>query len=389
MKKNISVNKKRVLLADAGFSSIPLLNALKECGFIVGVCGLKKDDPCHKLADESHIIDYSDTNALEKLYSNNKYDFLVAGCTDISYLSCAVVAEKLNIAGFDSPSTNRKIFNKNEFRSLCQSLDISSPKFFLDSKLASTLRFPILKKPIDSFSGKGIEKFHQKKDLAKHNQLNQMNNEFSGFVYEEFVEGQLYSHSAFIKNGQITNDFFVLEYSTIHPYQVNSSHLDKSLKSSIKNRIRRSIVKIAKSCDLTDGLIHTQFISDNSEFWMIEMTRRCPGDLYSLLIQLSTGINYPELYINSYLNMGMKLKLASRDRFFSRHTLSTIAEEIFTGIHCDVNCMNTITYNLKKLGEKVNEAPFDRAAVIFLEHKTSKEMKLQTPNLYKKIFIER
>ena len=56
-----------------------------------------------------------------------------------------------------------------------------------------------------------------------------------------------------------------------------------------------------------DGLIHTQFISDNNTFSLIEVTRRCPGDLYSKLIQMSTGINYSELYSMPF--MGLELPI--------------------------------------------------------------------------------
>ena len=390
MKKNYSNKEVRILLVDAGFSAIPLLTTLKDNGYFIGVCGAKKEDPCHQLADESHLIDYSNIASLEEIYTKYNYRFLVAGCTDVSYISCAALAEKLNITGFDSSETTKKIFSKDGFRQVCHSLDISSPRFVTDAFLASSLRFPILEKPKVSYSGKGIRKFYTKEDFLKYIGENLNNNTFNSLLYEEYVNGFLYSHSAFIENGVISNDFFVLEYSTIHPYQVNSSHLDTELKISIKNKVRKSIIKIAKSYNLVDGLIHTQFISDNLNFWLIEITRRCPGDLYSLLIKYSTGINYPKLYIDSYLNKKKKSakgKTAIKKRFFSRHTLSTTEQYSFTGIVCNLNCIQNITFNLKKLGDPVYAAPLDRAAVQFIEFKNKKEMIEQTPYLYKKIKI--
>lgn len=387
-----SYNKFRVLLVDAGFSAIPILNALKDYGYFVGVCGSKKEDPCHQLADESHLIDYSNIATLEAVYIKYKYNYLVAGCTDVSYVSCSTLAEKLKISGIDSLEATKKIFNKRNFRELCQSLDISSPKFVTNESHINSLRFPILAKPTDSFSGKGIEKFNNKCNYLKYRKKNFVNKDYKDFVYEEYVEGTLYSHSAFIENGEIANDFFVVEFSTINPYQVNSSYIDKDLKLSIKNEIRKSIRKIAKSCNLVNGLIHTQFISDSSKFWLIEMTRRCPGDLYSLLIQYSTGVDYPKLYISSFLNQKINLDAKKRriqHRFFSRHTLSTTTQEIFAGIFSNVPCIQNITFNLKKIGEMVKPAPLDRAAVLFFEFKTSKAMKNMTPNLYKNILLRK
>ena len=53
-------------------------------------------------------------------------------------------------------------------------------------------------------------------------------------IAEEFVDGKLYSHSAFIKNKKIVVDFFVNEYCTVYPYQVNSSNISKQLSQKIQ-----------------------------------------------------------------------------------------------------------------------------------------------------------
>jgi biotin carboxylase len=379
-----------VLLVDAGFSSIPILNALKQKGYFVGVCGAKRDDPCHQLADESFCIDYSNLAALEDIFRKHAYNFLVPGCTDVSYIASATVADKLNVPGFDSVEITKNIFNKDCFREMCASLNISSPKFVTTQKLVSSLQFPILVKPTDSYSGNGIVRFDSYKDFLRRPVDVRREQKKPNLVYEEYVSGELYSHSAFIKNGKIISDFFVLEYSTIHPYQVNSSHLDSVLKEEIKCDVRKSIVKIAKCHNLVDGLIHTQFISDNSRFWLIEMTRRCPGDLYSYLIEFSTEINYSDLYVNSYLGRkGPIRKKIPNIKFYARHTLSSTTETIFSGVEVDVKCQKTIIFNIKKLGDKLKAAPLDRAAVIFLKYKTSKEMQSQAPNLYKKILLKK
>ena len=390
MKKCLESRSERVLLVDAGFSAVPILNALKKKGYFVGVCGSKKDDPCHQIADESYVVDYSNTFALEEIFLKYKYKFIVAGCTDVSYIASATVAEKLKIPGFDSLKITEKIFNKDGFRRVCDSLNISSPKFVTSQKSVRSLKFPILVKPTDSFSGKGIIRFDSNADFLKYVNGIKVGKENTNLVYEEYVTGSLYSHSAFIKSGKIVDDFFVLEYSTVHPYQVNSSHLESDLKEAIRGEVRKSIIKIVQAHNLVDGLVHTQFISDNSKYWLIEMTRRCPGDLYSYLIEFSTEINYSDLYVNSYLDRkGPARKKLPNVKFYARHTLSSSIEIKFSGVEINVNCLQTTVFNLKKLGEEIKAASLDRAAIIFLKYKTSKEMHSQTPNLYKKIQVKK
>ena len=53
--------------------------------------------------------------------------------------------------------------------------------------------------------------------------------------------------------------------------------------------LKEKVELISERLSLVDGLLHVQFILDSGRYWFVEMTRRCPGDLYSLLIEMSTG----------------------------------------------------------------------------------------------------
>ena len=379
-KKNIGLGGRKVLIADAGFSVMPIVRALKNEGYFVGVCGGVPADPCHSLADESFVIDYSDSKLLQKIFVSNKYQFLVPGCTDISYLSSAKVAAKLGLPGYDSTLIANTIFNKLNFRRWCAKTGAPSPKYAEDISELNKFNYPILAKPVASFSGRGISKILNRAQLKK---LFSDGVESEEFIFEEFVGGQLYSHSAFIRNHKIVDDFFVQEYCTVYPYQVNSSCLDASLKTAIKNEVRLAIEKMSQNLDLCDGLIHTQFISNQKQFWFIEVTRRCPGDLYSKLIEYSTGVDYAGLYARSFCDT--KLRRSNRvmrgQRYFSRHTLSAENEAIFGGITCTVNSKSAAMVTLKKSGEILRPAPYDRAAVLFFEHSTKNDMRQITPLL--------
>jgi biotin carboxylase len=371
----------KVLISDAGFSVMPILTALKKNGYFVGVCGASPRDPCHQFADESFPIDYSKSQILEKVFVDNKYDYLVPGCTDLSYLSSAKVAQSLGLPGYDSDEISQIIFNKKNFRQWSVLHGVSSPKYTDSIDEINTLTFPILAKPVDLFSGRGILKYENILDV-ENNFINQaIEFKQEKYIFEEFVSGNLYSHSVFIRNQKIDSDFFVKEYCTVNPYQVNSSCMDISLDENIKNKIRSEVEKIASELSITDGLFHSQFISDNNRFWFIESTRRCPGDLYSKLIEFSTGINYADLYIQPFC--GSKIskikKQEPKIKYFSRHTLSSNKNTTFNGISCSLESKNLVIVNLKTPGDKLRAAPFDRAAILFFEFDTESKMDSITP----------
>ena len=82
-----------------------------------------------------------------------------------------------------------------------------------------------------------------------------------------------------------------------------------------------------------NGLLHTQFISDNNRFWLIETMRRCPGDLYGTLIKKSTGFDYAKFYSKPFLNQKNSIdEVNLLNRYFARHTISSPKDLIFKSI---------------------------------------------------------
>jgi biotin carboxylase len=253
----------------------------------------------------------------------------------------------------------------------------------------SRLKFPILVKPSDSFSGKGIVKVSCLEELSRGIELARSQSGTQSVVFEEFIDGSLYSHSAFLRNGSIAADFFVNEYCTVHPYQVNSSHVCVDLDPEVMAGMRRWLEAFASALHLADGLVHTQFISEGRGFGLVEVMRRCPGDLYAMLIEKSTGVDYAGMYASAFCNSAIPVeRKAPRRRFFSRHTVSverdcTYFASGIAGLDAEVSFVP-----LKKTGEPLRAAPMDRAGIYFIEHASSREMKAVTPALRNHVTLE-
>jgi len=373
----------KVLLCDAAFSAAPLLRSLKANGFYVGVCGSREDDVCHHLADKSYFFDYSDFKELKKIFLNESYDYLVPGCTDASYMSASKVANDLNLPGYEKFQATNIIHDKLKFRDLLRKIDISCPKYTENIKDINNLKFPILAKPINLYSGLGIQKIDSIANLKDY-----ILNTNLKYVFEEFVEGDLYSHSAFIKNGQIKIDFFVKEFCTVFPYQVNSSHIAHDLTPILVDEIRLSILKVLKCLNINEGVMHTQFIMKNNRFWIIESCRRCPGDLYSELIHSATDIEYSNLFISAYCELDpFQRPFFKNDNNVARHTLSSSVDCIFQSSSVNQDAKKIKVISLKKVGDRLRAAPNDRAQIFFIEFDNRSLMEKNTKELYKKIVL--
>ena len=75
----------RTLLVDTNRAAYPIYQALCQLGHEVWVVGKNPGEPLAKLASNYFQLDYSDVDQLAAFVKEKSFDFLVPGCTDLSY----------------------------------------------------------------------------------------------------------------------------------------------------------------------------------------------------------------------------------------------------------------------------------------------------------------
>lgn len=350
------------------------------------VCGNLKNDPCHSYADRSFYIDYSKVEELAPVLDRNKVDYLVPSCNDAGYLSCAELAKARGFVGFDDFETTLLLSDKAKFRKFAASIGLKVPRF-VDAVSGSqadltNLRFPVLVKPVDSFSGRGVSKLSSVQELETALSRAKDESRSGAAVVEEFVEGSLHSHSAFIQGGKISQDFFVDEFCTVYPYQVDCSNHPSALSEQTRADVRAQMQKLISNLSLCDGLLHTQFIVSGPEAFIIECMRRAPGDLYNVLIERSTGFAYADSYVCGFLGeKPAPQSPASIQRNISRHTVSRPETTNFESLKIQGESGWCEFFPLQTSGHRVGAAPFDKFGIAFIEHSSEQELFSAAPSL--------
>jgi len=377
-------NQKTALILDAGFASLPLQQAVKTAGFRTLVCSGKAHDAGMLTADITCEQNYADSEAVLKIAQQHKVAALLPGVTDVSYLSGCRVAHSLGLPGFDAPDVSDTIFLKDKFRAWALSKGLPVPQAAWTDEQARQLNLPLLVKPVDAYSGNGITKVTDWAMLDAAIETARNASPGKQYVVENFCEGALYSHSAFIRNGEIVCEFFIDEYCTVYPWQVNSSSLSQNLSPDMRDSVSECMQSIVSDLRLVDGLLHTQFIASEDQFWLIELTRRCPGDLYSRLIELSTGVNYAGWFVAPFLGKSSPAvpRRPVQTRNIARHTVSVNRAMRFTGFAFKSLPADLIeVIPLTRPGTLVQPAPGDRAGLIFAEFRDDAALRQMTPHL--------
>jgi carbamoylphosphate synthase large subunit len=368
---------KKILLLDTNVSSFPIYNFLVNEGYEVYVAGSKENDCLAKCSTNYIFLDYSRIEELNKIIEDYKFDYIVPGCNDMSYACVTKINKSRKFPGLDPTEICETINNKSMFRDFAISNGLNVPKVY-SLKDAYCVNVPLIIKPVDAYSGRGISIVNEPNkmllDLAVENAI-----KFSKdkkYVIEEYKTGQLYSHSAFIENKKIVKDFIVVENCTANPFTVDSSYVvHDDFPVNLLESIRKDIEIIAKILKLEDGLIHTQFIRSGDSFYIIEVTRRCPGDLYSLLIEKSTNFKYSQNYVRPFI--GKKIIQSTSEeikKYIFRHTISSDADLFSIGIEFKNELDIDLYISLSVTGDEMKKSPFSRFGLVFIKCNDQKDL---------------
>lgn len=363
-----------VLLVDTNFSSGPIYHYLVKTGHKVTVVGGKPNDSLAKCVEDYVNLDYSDLPSIQKLIEDRDIAYVVPGCNDQSYLVCAELNKDGIFVGIDSLGNAETINNKEKFRTFSSEYGLPTPQVLGLAEYGT--RWPVIVKPVDAFSGRGVTIIRESNKDQFEVALNyaRQASKAGACIVEDYVDGQLYSHSAFIEKGCIAIDYVVEEHCTANPFVVDTSRVVYQFSEAMLKSIRKDIELLANELNLKDGLVHTQFISNDEEYWLIEVTRRCPGDLYSQLVELSTGFNYAENYARSFLGLPLNLSGDRFQKWVMRHTLTQPNEFILGSLEFfePIKLAKWVPVGLT--GDKLGASPYGRIAIMFSEEQSEHDL---------------
>lgn len=362
----------RVLLLDTSFAARPVHDWLRDEGFEVWTIGNRPDDVLARREPDHYVQDnYADLATVQRHVARLGVDHVVPGCTDVS-IETALQLTGLDTA-FDSPETYYRLADKVAFRAICAELDLPAPRRVTEAELPHDGR--LIAKPSDAYSGRGITVFDGRDRPAGLAALEAARAESRNgeALLETHAEGQLYSYSCFLEGQRVAEAVVVREDGSVTPYAVDTSHVVPDFPQAGQAVLKDSIERLARHLGLVDGLLHVQFIWDGARPWLIELSRRCPGDLYPRLVDLSTGLPHAARYASYFVNRPAP-ETVPLHRYILRHTV-TARHETYEGLWFDAPEPVVEYHALAITGrETPPTGRIDRVALVFLEYPSTKAL---------------
>lgn len=349
--------KKRIAIIGANASITMLIEKAKALGFETHVFAWACGDPGEKTADYFYPISIDEK---EEITTRCRELGVVGVCSitsDFAVPTVNYVAHELGLVG-NPLITSELARNKYKMRCAFKQAGLYTPFFirvntnYTDEEVEN-ISYPVIVKPTDRWSSKGVTRVNRKEDLQKA-VCYAAKESFDNFaIIEEYMSGQEYSAECICFKGKVYVLAYTQKQTTGYPHYIESGHFQPALLSKEdKERITKVASKALKALCIENGAAHMEFkILPNGEIGIIEIGARMGGDCIGTdLTPISTGMDYIRMVIDiacgkepsfslvgEPLNVKIKFIMTKNDLITFRDFQNNLPERIIRFAEIDDN----------------------------------------------------
>ena len=376
----------KALVLCGGIPQIELMKDLKERGIICILADMNENVVGRKYADKFYKVSVLDVAGVKQLAILEKVDFIITVCADQVLKVMAQVSEELGLPCYIDFDTAINVSDKSYMKRIFVENNIPTSKFVIMDKFEEDeinfLRYPLIVKPIDSYSSRGVRKVSDIQELKKAFYEALEISRDKKVVIEEFVEGNELTVDAYVEDGTVHilcvskldkipgSDKFVI-YRTNYPANVSEE---------IYLKVKEIAQKITDSFKLKNTPMLIQGITDNGTFSVVEFCARTGGGDKFRLIKKVSGFDVIKAVIDLTLGNKPHLELIkSNDKYIVDEFLYC-KEGVFNHLEGfeEILSENIISeyYQLKPKGTECGEirSSGDRVAYLTIEAASYEEL---------------
>ncbi len=387
------MDQRKAIVLGGTIPHIELINQLKERGYYVILVDYYQNPPAKQKAD-LHIQESTlDKEKVLELALAHDTDLVISTCIDQANVTACYVGEKLSLPIPYDYKTALNVTDKARMKSILLQNGINTSRYVVVNREIDVneldLKYPLIVKPTDSVSSKGITKVDRPEELNKCILEAITISRNKSAIIEEFIVGVEIGIDTFIQDTKAkiltTKERRKIESIKTEAQQIFGCFWPNDLSTYNSNKYELVASKIAKAFNLNNTPLMIQAIERNDEIFVLEFGARIGGGESFRLIEAVSGINYVGKAIDSFLGIKVEINPSRPTEYHAENFIYTKGGT-FKNISYDQGLIEQgiieylDTYKLE--GTKVDHAMTsnNRVGVFTVRARTKKEL-LQKINI--------
>ena len=296
----------KILVLAGGSDQIALINELKSRGHEIVLVDYFENPPAKKYADKHIVASTLDVDKVKDVAINESVDLITTACTDQALLTVANVSEKLGLPCYLSYQTGLNVTNKSYMKKVLKENHIPTARFVIldkvDLSAIKDFSFPLVVKPVDCNSSKGVRRIDDFNELPKYLEEAINFSRTKTAIVEEFKIGNEISVDYYVEGDEAK---YLSATSSLKIKNRNSFTILCSdypaVTSEQEEKLRTIGSQVAKAFGLKDCPLFIQMIANGDDINVIEFSARMGGGSKYNLIRVLSGVNIMSKYVDLVL----------------------------------------------------------------------------------------
>ena len=287
----------KALVVAGGLAQIELINQLKERGITTVLIDGNPNALARPYADKFHQMAIFDIEAVKNLAVEEKVDFLITCCADQVLLVVAQVSEMLGLPCYIDYQTGQNVSDKKYMKKIFHENNIPTSRHVemteLDWERIKELQYPLVVKPVDAYSSRGVRKAQNPEELERYFGEAAQISRAGGVIVEEFVSGTEISVDVYVEDGVakvlcVSNSEKIADADR---FIIFRGRYPVAASPEIMEQIRVVAQQIADAFQLKDAPMLIQMINTGERVSVLEFCARTGGNMKYLLIKRTCGFD--------------------------------------------------------------------------------------------------
>lgn len=300
----------KALVLCGGIPQIALINELKSRGITTVLADMNENVPARAYADKFCKVSVLDVDAIKQLAIDEKVDFLITVCADQVLQVVAQIAEELGLPWYIDYETAENVSKKSYMKKIFWENEVPTTKYVimaqLDEEKISHLKYPLIVKPVDAYSSRGVSKVLNIEELRDAFDVAVNISRTKTAIVEEFAEGDEITVDVYVEDGKA----HVLCLSNIYKigedgkFIINRSRIPANVSEDVSSQISDTAQRIADAFGLKNTPMLIQLITDGKKINVVEFCARTGGGVKFLMIKKISGFDVVKAVVD--LTLGNK-----------------------------------------------------------------------------------
>lgn len=399
---------KKILLLGGSRYLLPVIKSAHELGLYVITCDYLPDNIAHKYSDEYVNVSIIDKEAVLEAAKKLEIDGIMSFATDPGVVTAAYVAEKLGLPYGGSYESVSILQDKGRFRRFLTEHNFNVPHAKSYEKLADALSdtefftWPVIVKPVDSASSKGVTRVDDKNELRRAIEYALEFSHCDQFIIEDFIEkkGCSSDSDSFSIDGKLVATTFSSQRFDIqsdNPYAPMAYSWPSTFSREHEDELTSEIQRLLTLLDMQSSIYNIETREGiHGKAYIMEVSPRGGGNRLAEMIRYASGVDMIKAAVQAAVGLPIdKVEQPQYNGYWAEYVLHSRVDGEFKELWIEPNfaAKNVIEVDLwVNKGEEIHSFTAANFAIgtVVMKFASQEELesKLSSMERYIKVIVE-